>query len=647
MKFTYRHLYTCFFLLFLTNTSIFCQSESSEDLLVELTRASGKEKVPLIIQLTAELGSLPIAAADSLIREGLEFAKAAEDSLAIARLGVNLGKVFYSKKEFDKGIELTQKSLKYFQNKEDYAFDVAKAQLALASHYIEKENFEKADDFLIASNRYFEKSSHSLWKCKVPHIRGMFYLRQREYDEALKYFSEALEKSQRLGDTEYIGRLLGNVALIHGIQGRYPEALEMEFQVITMNCSDLAKSNSHARIGQTYINLGDWALATKHLHQSIELQRKQGLECSTTNGLYALGVVEKRQENYGDALQYFQKCLTIKKKCNLNIGGVLGSIGDIHNYLGEPEKANKYYDKKMDLAIAQNNWEEIYLVHYNRGFFAFKAKRYEEALGFAMKSFDLATEHQRLRLLMKCNELLADIYTGLGDEGKSFFHQEQHLIYKDSILGIKKIKQIGVLEQEHSSKNQKDSLNQVNLAKKLANRNRRLSIISIVLLIGCCLGLCFWLFKKNHAKETIIEENKTSEQSKIETYLEELLMLLKEHKTVAESAQKKSLDADITPINDMATFLKNKLVTDDDWSSFEHYFEKVHPDFFKNLKKKYSTITINELNMCALLKLNLRNKDIAQIMGIGHDSVRIAQNRLSKKLQLSTGEVLRDFVLKL
>ena len=96
----------------------------------------------------------------------------------------------------------------------------------------------------------------------------------------------------------------------------------------------------------------------------------------------------------------------------------------------------------------------------------------------------------------------------------------------------------------------------------------------------------------------------------------------------------------------MAEFLKSNLATSDNWSSFEHYFEKVHKDFFKILKSKYPSISTNELNMCALLKLNIQNKDIAQIMGISPDSVRKAQNRLSKKMELSSNEVLRDFILK-
>ena len=97
----------------------------------------------------------------------------------------------------------------------------------------------------------------------------------------------------------------------------------------------------------------------------------------------------------------------------------------------------------------------------------------------------------------------------------------------------------------------------------------------------------------------------------------------------------------------MADFLSDNLSTEKDWKLFELYFSKIHKDFFKKLKITYPNITTNELNLCALLKLNIPNKEIAQIMRISYGSVRKAQHRLAKKIGIPSDQILRDFIIKL
>ena len=136
-------------------------------------------------------------------------------------------------------------------------------------------------------------------------------------------------------------------------------------------------------------------------------------------------------------------------------------------------------------------------------------------------------------------------------------------------------------------------------------------LIGLVFLVFL-LGLYFLFYKKQMAPV----ENKPLNPTKIDLYFEELFARLDQNKIAIEAEKDHSSKGYVNPINDMAEFLKSNLSTANDWASFEQYFEKVHKDFFKNLKSDYPTISTNELNMCALLKLNIRNKDIAQIMGI-------------------------------
>jgi PAS domain S-box-containing protein len=68
------------------------------------------------------------------------------------------------------------------------------------------------------------------------------------------------------------------------------------------------------------------------------------------------------------------------------------------------------------------------------------------------------------------------------------------------------------------------------------------------------------------------------------------------------------------------------------WEEFEILFEKVHSSFYENLSARYPDLTANERKMCAFLKLNMSNKDIAQITFQSDDALKKARLRLRQKL---------------
>ena len=74
------------------------------------------------------------------------------------------------------------------------------------------------------------------------------------------------------------------------------------------------------------------------------------------------------------------------------------------------------------------------------------------------------------------------------------------------------------------------------------------------------------------------------------------------------------------------------ILTEEDWDSFKTLFEEVYPDFFFMLKQDYPQITKAEIRLMAMLKLNLKNKEIGAMLGISPESVVKTKYRLKKKL---------------
>ena len=76
-------------------------------------------------------------------------------------------------------------------------------------------------------------------------------------------------------------------------------------------------------------------------------------------------------------------------------------------------------------------------------------------------------------------------------------------------------------------------------------------------------------------------------------------------------------------------------------------FDKVNPRFIPQLKSIAPDITTAEIRLAALVKLNLGNKHIASMLGIGTDAVRKTKSRLRQRLQIDNETELEDFIKKI
>ena len=95
-------------------------------------------------------------------------------------------------------------------------------------------------------------------------------------------------------------------------------------------------------------------------------------------------------------------------------------------------------------------------------------------------------------------------------------------------------------------------------------------------------------------------------------------------------------------------FNSSKSINNNEWAELMSYFGQIHPNFFSTLKQIVNDkLSSSEMRLCMLLRLNLSSKEIADILHITPDSVRIARYRLRKKLPLESKDDLQDYLLNL
>ena len=87
-----------------------------------------------------------------------------------------------------------------------------------------------------------------------------------------------------------------------------------------------------------------------------------------------------------------------------------------------------------------------------------------------------------------------------------------------------------------------------------------------------------------------------------------------------------------------------RLSYNSNWDEFEILFEKVHRSFYEKLNRQFPTLTVNERKICAFLRLNMSNKDIAQITFQSDEALKKARLRLRQKLEIERDTNLVNFL---
>lgn len=100
------------------------------------------------------------------------------------------------------------------------------------------------------------------------------------------------------------------------------------------------------------------------------------------------------------------------------------------------------------------------------------------------------------------------------------------------------------------------------------------------------------------------------------------------------------------PIETIITDINNSINNEEQWDQFKFFFNQAHKDFLQRLTEKYPDLTSADINVAALLRMNLNSKKIASMLNISTKGLDAARLRIRKKINLDTSESLTEFMIK-
>jgi tetratricopeptide (TPR) repeat protein/DNA-binding CsgD family transcriptional regulator len=501
---------------------------------------------------------------------------------------------------------LASKALRLARSRKD-ALRIARCTMILgfceyfqADYSIALERFQQASELA-------EKSSDALVNARIHYGLGITYLGIVDCPKAMESLRHALDLVEADRLAELLGHVHNGIAMVYARLSDFPKALEhyrrsLEgFEVVHDTAGAAMVFNN---IGNAYRTLGHFEPAAESFARSNALAienndlRTQG--ATTVN----LGELLHRQGKPEEAIVQYLRALELSKvldDADLE-AKVLSSMGSIHiNKIdGDLDAAYSLCQQAVEIAERIENgmlWQfkvRVGEVHHARMEYDRALECYNRALEGVRAQGDRFSEYQILSRLSLC-------YEEMGELAEAFRYHKLYMTLKEEVVGQQQQEEMMQfrlrMELEHAEKDRQIlRLEKQSLEQAMAYRMKELTATAL------------HVVKKNEFLDSLKRE------------IAEVVRIVDGKVRPALRGLLRQVDA---RINDM-----------EDWEVFEKQFFLAHHDFLHDLSQRCPTLTKTELKVCALLKLDLTTKEIANILSTSVKTVESHRYHIRKKLDI-------------
>jgi tetratricopeptide (TPR) repeat protein len=449
----------------------------------------------------------------------------------------------------------------------------------------------------------FETIGYQDGIARVYNIIGLYKCGQKEYDSAISYYNKAMVININTGNQKGIVHNKGNLAYLYELTGHLEQSekiyLELETQLIETGDSLL--------LPVIYADLSSVCRKKGDLNEALDYSKKAVRICELTKDTAALA-------------------------------GNSGDLGELYLLTKQPDSARFYLTQAIRCSRVINDPE---------------------------------IEILALKFLIKIDSLN-------GNHKDAIQKYRQVLVLKDTVFNRKYKNHLKASELIYE--NQKKSMlietqkYQIEAGHKQKRLYISLLIFTILVLILSTLVIFYYLkyFRKKQniyknqllIKDLQIEnatKNELIQQLKIEKFEESLK--IKEMEQVSQalaleqknellnlisskivSSMKDTGLLNITELNSIVSSIRMQINDKNESDLFNQKFNQVHTNFYNNLTKVHPELTKSELKFCAYLKLNLTSHQIANIMNVTNEAIRKNRYRIRKKMGLTQGNSLENYL---
>jgi tetratricopeptide (TPR) repeat protein len=448
---------------------------------------------------------------------------------------------------------------------------------------------------------------------------GSLYEETIEDSKALSFYSEAMNLYKHLNDRYGLSRSYQLMALVYFDQRKFKGAVDYTKKAIT-----LADKNNKHRMAKLYLNL---------------LLFYEGAE------------------EYNKALLLADSIFPALKEVNDfdNLGKAYLNLSILYTDIKDYKKAKEsilnaiYYDSKLENPFNYMYANIILAQIYSN------TDQIDSTISVLKKTLELNKQVNNIRIYYFAYLDIYEAYEKQGNIRLAFEYFKKYTTFNDSIVKEINNKKLLELQTQYEVGLKNEQIKLLVKDKQLAGQKILILGISLLAILIACLFIIVYKHRKAKEKQLTYELEIKEAAYKIGTKHRELT-----YKAIHISQQEQMLThikeqledfrTDNTRVKESVLELLsgiNRQMKQNSLEDFEKYFIEVHPEFYNNLNEKFAGLTQNELRICALLKLNLKSKQIADITGKSVRSIETTRTEIRKKMGLALQDNLFEVISKI
>lgn len=427
------------------------------------------------------------------------------------------------------------------------------------------------------------------------------YLKQCDYDQAVKLYRQAIAINTGLGADKELFNNYNNMAEVEIRRGELNKALEYAFQAqrwTNINEDPYTYYFIQCNISQIYLLQGKLEIAWEYMSDGLAYMKANGYDMDYGYGCLFASDLWQAAGNKTKRLFYLKEAERMARRLHNQT-----FEAKVYNYL-----ANYYRDEHQAEKAC----------HYLT--MSYTLNDSIRVLDDAKRLADMELVYEMDKMVQE-NSLLRK-----ESELKDLNIRRQRLVIL--LIGLMAVSIIGFISYRLLTQ-RKRRLAERRLAEQEAELSRK--------------------------EMEIIQKRETDLKNELELKNRELtskvLKLVRNNEFIIHLTEElKQLLMELNPrentkkehIRELMSQLRSQSNDNSD-TEFKYYFEQVYSSFYDNLLRTYPGLTARDLRLCAFLRLGLSTKEISIITFREVRSVESSRNRLRKKMNIPAEADLTEF----
>lgn len=519
---------------------------------------------------------------------------------------VALAEKLMAEKETDSAIAVMQEIKEPQNNLTDRDYALYALLLSEAMHRKQQLNAE-TDTLLLPAIKYFSESGDSLYAERALYCKAHLDRRLYRMKDAMQSFLKALLFLQGSGNDEQLYRVntwLGVVCLnqeeYEGKMRYSKEALKAALRMDNLFYKNLALCD--IATGYYFLNRLDSALY--YAQAAYDAAIADSLPSQLPHVYTDLGSIYAKMGENGKALEYIDKAIGLRpRKDTLAILGLYADKVDLFGKLGQYDSAYHYFRK----AVASPN-------------LATQADAYNHMSGAYYK-------------MGRCNEAYSLLlrFTELADSVRKQRHTAE------------------VIALQELYKHEQLSVENLYWRTQAAERQSNVYLMATLSLLSLWIASTIYFFYWRNRRRLVEQQHQLASQQ--EELHHQRQVTTENLQRMAEMEQKEArlketffrrLNQRIVQEIEKGS---NILLSDDDWEDIVQNADIIFDNFTRRLQQHYPALNKEDLRYWCMVKMQLSQLEMSQIMHLEKDSVKKRLKRIRmEKMKADSGVTLEELL---